>query len=114
MREIAFPFGKEYLRHSFAENELAGVLTSAIEEYMPEVGEEELVRHAMQTPIGTKSLSELGKNIPGFMIGSWNSITIHWQSILSVVLIFSVSALYSACMQKMRDYLEVRMRSDSI
>ena len=59
MREIAFPYGKEYLKHSFCESELAGVLTSAIEEYVPEADEAELVRRAMQAPVGSKRLCEL-------------------------------------------------------
>ena len=59
MREIAFPYGKEKMTGRFAQEELAGVLTSAIEDYVPEAGEAELVRRAMQAPIGSKSLREL-------------------------------------------------------
>ncbi|MBQ3556305.1 MAG: nickel-dependent lactate racemase [Oscillospiraceae bacterium] len=59
MIDLAFPYGKEYLRHSFNENDLAGVLTSAIEEYVPEADEVELVRRAMQAPTGSKRLCEL-------------------------------------------------------
>lgn len=59
MREIAFPYGKEKLAYSFDERELAGVLTSAIEGYVPEADEVELVRRAMQAPTGSKRLCEL-------------------------------------------------------
>ncbi len=59
MRELTFPYGKERLSCSLAEDELVGVLTSAIEEYVPEADEVELVHRAMQTPIESKRLSEL-------------------------------------------------------
>ncbi len=59
MREVTFPYGKEKLAYSFDECELAGVLTSAIEEYVPEADEVELVRRAMRAPVGSMRLSEL-------------------------------------------------------
>ena len=37
MKEILFPYGKEKLNHKFDSKELAGVLTSSIEEYEPEM-----------------------------------------------------------------------------
>lgn len=60
MKEIAFPYGKKKINYSFGE-ELVGVLTSSIEEYVPEAGERELVRRAMENPVGSPRLAELAK-----------------------------------------------------
>ena len=59
--KIEFPYGRKKLVYDFDENELAGVLTSSIEEYMPEAGEDELVLSAMANPCGSERLSELAK-----------------------------------------------------
>lgn len=63
-KEIFFPYGKEKLKYSFDEKELAGILTSSIEEYEPQADEVTLVKRALETPIGSPKLSELavGKN----------------------------------------------------
>jgi len=61
MKEILFPYGKEKLSHKFESKELAGVLTSSIEEYEPEFDEITLVRKALENPIGSDKLSELAK-----------------------------------------------------
>lgn len=60
-KEILFPYGKEKLRYAFDENELAGVLTSSIEEYKPAYDETTLVRMALEDPVGSPRLSELAK-----------------------------------------------------
>ncbi len=64
MKEITFPYGKNSLTYSFDESELLGVLTSSIEEYKTDKSGEELVKEALESPIGSKKLSELsiGKN----------------------------------------------------
>ncbi len=62
MHEVVFPYGKTKMRYTFDETELAGVLTSSIEGYTPAHSEEELVRMAMESPIGSPSLRELAKN----------------------------------------------------
>ena len=59
MREIAFPYGKTALRHSFQPGELSAVLTSSIEEYVPEADGMELIRRALENPIGSPPLSQL-------------------------------------------------------
>lgn len=46
MKTIEFPYGKEKLSYTFGD-ELVGVLTSSIEEYVPEKGETELVENAV-------------------------------------------------------------------
>lgn len=61
MREVLFPYGKRKLSHTFDDRELAGVLTSSIEEYIPAASGKELVKLAMESPIGTQRLRELAK-----------------------------------------------------
>lgn len=63
MTKVVFPYGKDKIEHSFGE-ELVGILTSSIEEYKAEAGEVELVRAALQNPVGSAPLSSLarGKN----------------------------------------------------
>ena len=61
MREIKFPYGKGTLSYDFEKENLLGVMTSHIEEYEPELEGRELVRKALDNPIGSKKLSELAK-----------------------------------------------------
>ncbi len=58
MEEIMFPYGKTKLAHRFGE-ELLGVLTSSIEEYVPAGGQLELIVDALKNPTGSPSLREL-------------------------------------------------------
>jgi len=58
--KISFPYGKEKVEQSFGE-ELVGLLESNINEYVPEYDEAELVRRAMNNPVGTPRLSELAR-----------------------------------------------------
>ena len=60
MKEILFPYGKEKIKYSFGD-ELAAVLEPSLTSYIPEAGEAELVRRAMESPIGVPRLSELAK-----------------------------------------------------
>ncbi len=66
-KEILFPYGKEKLAHTFGE-ELSGVLTSSIEEYVPEADETELVKRALETPVGSQKLSELARGKKNIVI----------------------------------------------
>ncbi|MBO5305633.1 MAG: nickel-dependent lactate racemase [Clostridia bacterium] len=61
MREILFPYGKKTLSHQFHSDELLGVLTSSIEEYQSAFHGEELVKQALEAPIGSERLSVLAK-----------------------------------------------------
>ena len=61
MNEIAFHYGMGRLTHCFAEDELAGVLESSINSYIPAAGEVALVEQAMANPIGSAPLYELAK-----------------------------------------------------
>ena len=67
-KEILFPYGKEKLSYKFEEKELAGVLTSSIEEYKPDYDEITLVRKALEQPIGSAKLSELAKGKKNIVI----------------------------------------------
>lgn len=60
MQNILFPYGKEKISQTFS-GELIGVLTSEIEEFVPECSEEELVANALKNPVGSLPLSELAK-----------------------------------------------------
>ena len=64
MKKISFPYGQTHLDYEFKDEELAGVLTSSIEEYIPEFDGRELVRRALQSPVESERLCELsrGKN----------------------------------------------------
>ena len=63
-----FPYGKEKLSYKFTEGELEGVLTSSIEEYVPEADEVALVKKALEAPTGSEKLSELAKNKKNIVI----------------------------------------------
>lgn len=68
MVQIQFPYGKTMLEYSFPEDELVGVLTSAVGEYRPELSGEELVKNAMAAPIGSPSLAALAKGKQNIVI----------------------------------------------
>ena len=61
MKNIRFPYGKEHLEYGFGDDELSCVLTSSIEEYVPEADSDELVERALAAPIGSAPLSELAR-----------------------------------------------------
>ena len=58
MTTISFPYGKGKLDYTFSDSELIGVLDSSINQYNPGLTEVELVKRAMENPVG-KSLKEL-------------------------------------------------------
>ena len=66
-KEILFPYGKEKLAYTFGD-ELSGVLTSSIEEYMPGVDEIELVKRALENPVGSERLSSLARGKENIVI----------------------------------------------
>ena len=61
MREISFPYGKTKLSYNFDDNELKSVLTSSVEEYDPKQTGEELVKAALEKPVGSPHLCELAR-----------------------------------------------------
>ena len=60
MKNVSFPYGKEYITHSF-NDELIGVLESSIESYTPFLSQEELIKNAIENPVGTEKLSVLAQ-----------------------------------------------------
>ena len=62
-----FPYGKEKLAYTFGD-ELSGVLTSSIEEYMPGADEVELVKCAIENPVGSERLSFLARGKENIVI----------------------------------------------
>ncbi len=61
MKTVLFPYGKDHLFYNFKDEELVDVLTSSIEGYTPAAGECDLVRTALENPIGSQRLCELAK-----------------------------------------------------
>lgn len=61
MEKIKFPYGKEMLEYGFEDCELLGTLESGINEYDPHASGEELIKDAMESPVGTACLCELAK-----------------------------------------------------
>lgn len=61
MKNIRFPYGKDFLEYNFENENLVGVLTSSIHGYAPELRGAELVKKAMANPIGSPTLAELAK-----------------------------------------------------
>ena len=61
MQTISIPYDTGAVELHIAEENLAGVLTARTEEYRPALGETELVRNALEHPIGTPPLSQLAR-----------------------------------------------------
>ncbi len=68
MAKVSFPYGKEFLEYDFDERQLIGVLESSIEEYKPDSTAEELVKKAMEHPVGSPKLSQLARNKKNIVI----------------------------------------------
>lgn len=64
MAAIKIPYGKGHLVADIPDSKLEGVLESKSHHYHPEAGERELVKQALENPIGSPRLRELvkGKN----------------------------------------------------
>ena len=60
MKKVSFLYGKGTLDYEFGD-ELIDVLTSSIEEYVPQCDPTELVKKALENPIGSAPLSELAR-----------------------------------------------------
>lgn len=59
MKTVSFPYGKEQIVYDFEGEDFRGVLVSKLHEYTPEKTGVELVKAAMDKPIGSPRLSEL-------------------------------------------------------
>ena len=64
MAVVKIPYSKGFIEAQFDDARLAGVLESKAHHYKPEAGEEELVKKALENPIGSPRLRDLvkGKN----------------------------------------------------
>ena len=61
MKTVTFPYGREHVQYTFEKENLLGVLTSSIEQYIPVHTGRELVRQALQAPVNSAPLCELAK-----------------------------------------------------
>ena len=61
MKKISFPYGKESVCYEFEDSMLSAVLESSINSFVPESSPEELVKNAIENPIGSAKLCELAK-----------------------------------------------------
>lgn len=61
MPVVKFPYGKEFMSLDIPQDRLSAVLTSEMHEYKPAKSEEELVREALEHPIGTPKLSVMAE-----------------------------------------------------
>lgn len=59
MKSVSFHYGMGKVTHNFNDDELIGVLESSINTYEPEISESELIKQAMNNPIGSEKLSQL-------------------------------------------------------
>ncbi len=62
MAIIKLPFGRGYLNAEIPNDRLEAVLVPDIHQYKPKLNQTELVKHALENPIGSQRLSELAKN----------------------------------------------------
>ena len=62
MKNVSFPYGKEQITYDFEKENFGGVLVSKLHEYKPEKTGIDLIRSAMENPIGSKKLSELARD----------------------------------------------------
>jgi nickel-dependent lactate racemase len=61
MTTVKLPYGKENLDVDIPDNRLNAVLVSELHHYKPELGQAELVKQALENPIGTPRLKEMAK-----------------------------------------------------
>lgn len=66
--KVSFPYGKEKIEYNFDDNQLCGVLESHINEYVPELSQQELVLSAMENPVGSEHLCVLAKDKKNIVI----------------------------------------------
>ncbi len=61
MKTVKFPYGKSVVEYDFSKERFLGTLTSSLHGYTPKESGVELVKNAMQNPIGSPTLYELAK-----------------------------------------------------
>lgn len=61
MKNIKLPYGKEYMQVNIPEERLNAILLSEMHDYQPKKSQEELVKEAIENPIGTPRLKEIAR-----------------------------------------------------
>lgn len=61
MSVVKLPYGKEFVDLEVSDDRLQAVLVSELHHYKPEASQLELVKNALENPIGTPKLSEMAK-----------------------------------------------------
>ena len=61
MPTISFPYGKDFLTYDIPDSRFRGELVSRIHHYKPEKSQEELVREALEHPVGTPALRAMAE-----------------------------------------------------
>ena len=59
--QFALPYGRGFETCEIVDKRIMGVLRSELDAYIPDAPEEELVRRALENPIGSLPLSELAR-----------------------------------------------------
>ena len=68
MNIIRFPYGKTFVSYDFSNERLVNSLVSSLHDYQPQYHGTELIRNAMEHPIGSPRLSELAKGKKNIVI----------------------------------------------
>ena len=68
MSKVCFPYGKKELEIEIDDKNLKGILLSHLNEYTPEKTETELVKEALENPVGSKKLSQLAEGKDNIVI----------------------------------------------
>ena len=61
MQTISLPYGRDRVEAQIPDQRLAAVLRSGAQSYRPQADQAQLVRQALENPIGTPPLRELAK-----------------------------------------------------
>lgn len=61
MTTVSFPYGKGQVTYDFAKENFQGTLVSSLHGYKPEREGVDLIKNAMEHPIGSERLSVLAK-----------------------------------------------------
>lgn len=66
--KIKIPYGRGFLEEEIEDGRISGVIQSKADSFLPEHGERELIRKAMENPIGSPSLKELARGCKKIVI----------------------------------------------
>lgn len=66
--KVKIPYGRGFLEEEIEDKRIAGVIQSEADRFLPEQTEKELIREAMEHPIGSPSLKELARDCKTIVI----------------------------------------------